>query len=563
MCTSDAGYDPTIPAQKCLVQIETWADDPANPENAGVPAGQLQHFYEASFLHELGHCVMIHALRWGVQIADLAKLFLHNKDGRAGAVVDWSPSSKPWEEHIVEAAAEMLKLASYEDDPVFGQRANWSLPQSNWSEFVKAIVWRWDHRYIAMNPRLWDYSLAPNPGETAAGSIVLMPTEAAADAMRCDANVWWGAAPLPPLAQYDLDLGLSGAKLAITGNSPPMFDGVRNDTDVPAPTNGEPATVGAYPTNLDAYRREVTAMFGIYKLSVFQRMVSDLHDDCYFSRQPTWGLESRGVTVLPLGEFDTVPPPDWAIAPDGNLGLINATYTLDKTKAEVLLMYGTFDWEGNVTNLDGLWTAHAGVPADQRTRLFNWLIGEPISPGDVTGRWDQYWQEGTTLPPGVTGIADLTSGPLPPVPLVPVPDVALDPGDQLVLGWVVAESAGAMIRPARAPNPSPPPPDYETVWENGILGHTNPPGSLAPGFGTYARRVRVPQDLAYPTFHPPGTMSTVVPGDGVVGLLTPRRKFVGSREEAPVTLSSGTMASGGGTTTTITVGEQDGGTVHP
>lgn len=566
MCTSDQGYDPVAPAQLCLVQIETWADDATDPQNAGIPAGQLQHFYEASFLHEMGHCAMIHALRWGVQVEDIARLFIHARDGRTGTLADWAPTDRPWEEHIVEGAAEMIKLASYMDFPVFGQRTHWSLPQSNWDAFVRLVAYRFTHTHSAMNPRLFSYPLAPpKPDYT---TFVDTGTEDQGLQTPVIANVYWDAAPLPSIDVEQVDVGLAAAWLATYGTSPPYFDGIAEPTDVPIPPPNEPPPFGQYPINLYAYRHVVSAVLGIWHLSDLIDLTTYLHD-----HDPTAvsggrfaELRSDGVALMPFGQAEIDAEyggsvPGFLTASDGGLGLLHVHWDIDTSKALAVLMEGSFDWVGDATDLGGVWNARARLPRDERTRPFNWQINSPtdLSDGGMLGYWDQFWQEGNELPPGVTTSANLNGGDsLPPVPIVPVPS-----GDDLVIGWVVQECASAWHRTQIDLYDSITGLTTERYWPTQLDGHVARPGVLAPGWGTFSRRVRSPVALPYPTFHAGGTVSTVVPGEPATGPLTTQRRLVGSVEASPVVLNVGAAAPITSSPGSLSVGEQDSGTVRP
>lgn len=137
MFTGIVGDDYTI-------NIGNWADDPTDKRLQGLPdpAADIQNFYQASVVHEIGHVVSYATFDPGdtgtdPRVADMCALFwrpIIGGDGRRyGTPEDYDASSLAWADEIREAVAEWFKLACSGSPTVFWNRTNWTIDVAQWA----------------------------------------------------------------------------------------------------------------------------------------------------------------------------------------------------------------------------------------------------------------------------------------------------------------------------------------------------------------------------------------------------------------------------------------------
>lgn len=125
MCTTPLGN------HNYQIQVEPWADDPANPNNAGLPDPyhDLHEFFIDTFIHETGHVVQDELLNTPAKIEAACECFVHKTDGRRGHAADYfgNETSKSWPEMITEAISEWFRLTFRQHAQVYWNRTNWHL----------------------------------------------------------------------------------------------------------------------------------------------------------------------------------------------------------------------------------------------------------------------------------------------------------------------------------------------------------------------------------------------------------------------------------------------------
>lgn len=134
----------------CTISIIDWADDAGAAGNQGLPnpRADLKTFYEASFVHELGHVVTYNTFDpdgadTDGRIATMCGYFwTANNDPpvrRYGTPDDWDAQDLSWADEIREGVAEMFKVAFYAGEPIFRNRTNWNIDADNWAGYLVLI----------------------------------------------------------------------------------------------------------------------------------------------------------------------------------------------------------------------------------------------------------------------------------------------------------------------------------------------------------------------------------------------------------------------------------------
>lgn len=133
-----------------LISVVKWADDPKAPGVQGLPdpAADVEDFYKASFIHELGHVAADSTFNPGgtdtdSRVGEVCALFWTAKVGgngrRYGTFADWDDSTLTWAQEIREAVAECFKLAFCPTPTVYQNRTIWNIDESNWAAFLGFI----------------------------------------------------------------------------------------------------------------------------------------------------------------------------------------------------------------------------------------------------------------------------------------------------------------------------------------------------------------------------------------------------------------------------------------
>lgn len=139
MCTSTVDGAATI-------EIREGADDPAAAINAWLPnpTRDLKKFFQECVIHELGHVFFFVHFNDEAAVATLAPMFNRAGTGgdsaRAGAVDQWNPLDKPWEDRIQEALAEFFKDVYLDPEQrVFDNRTHWQFNQARFGDWLTMI----------------------------------------------------------------------------------------------------------------------------------------------------------------------------------------------------------------------------------------------------------------------------------------------------------------------------------------------------------------------------------------------------------------------------------------
>lgn len=134
-----------------LVTVASWADDPSNPGNQGLPNPQqdIYEFYKQSFVHELGHVVIDSTFNPGgadtdPRVQTMCGLFwratVDSGTGRRfGTMSDWDASSLAWADEVREAVAECFKCGFYTGRLLFMNRTHWNIDAGSWAQFLSLI----------------------------------------------------------------------------------------------------------------------------------------------------------------------------------------------------------------------------------------------------------------------------------------------------------------------------------------------------------------------------------------------------------------------------------------
>lgn len=112
-------------------------------DTKGLDEYEGKDFFGETVIHELGHGLQFTYINTngtvgdGPDTATLVGLF-HDDLGRRGTVADWDPSSKLWEQRIIEAFAEFFKDVFF-DGRKFDDRTDWRVDEADflaWINFV-------------------------------------------------------------------------------------------------------------------------------------------------------------------------------------------------------------------------------------------------------------------------------------------------------------------------------------------------------------------------------------------------------------------------------------------
>lgn len=127
------------------ISIATWANDPDNSNNQGLPnpPEDIFDFFKQSFVHELGHVVHFTSITTDTERAQAASLFwTPTVDGgsgrRYGTLGDWSANT--WPNNMMEAIAETFKCTYYAGRLIFANRTEWRIDQSAWSALWSLLI---------------------------------------------------------------------------------------------------------------------------------------------------------------------------------------------------------------------------------------------------------------------------------------------------------------------------------------------------------------------------------------------------------------------------------------
>lgn len=135
----------TAGAGAFTITIASWADDPTNPDNLGLPnpSQDIYDFYKQSFVHELGHVVHFTLINTDALRQRAAGLFwitdvTGGSGRRSGVLADWS--SGVWPDNLMEAVAEVFKCTFYSGRMIFMNRTAWRIDENPFNDLVKLIA---------------------------------------------------------------------------------------------------------------------------------------------------------------------------------------------------------------------------------------------------------------------------------------------------------------------------------------------------------------------------------------------------------------------------------------
>jgi hypothetical protein len=143
-CAGHADYMCTqVDAGVSTIFIREGADDPTAAFNANV-RGRLQDWFRESFIHEFGHAFCFNFMATSdADKTTIASWFRRAGAGegfRAGALADWNPLDRPWEDRVQEALAEFFKdLYLPESARIYDQRTNWQMQRESFDAFMDMV----------------------------------------------------------------------------------------------------------------------------------------------------------------------------------------------------------------------------------------------------------------------------------------------------------------------------------------------------------------------------------------------------------------------------------------
>lgn len=127
------------------ISIATWADDPTNPNNLGLPnpAQDIYDFFKQSIVHELGHVVHFTLINSPLLQQQAASLFwtpdITGGPGRRyGSLPDWSATV--WVDNVMEGIAEVFKCVFYSQRLIFLDRTDWHIDQTPFNELIQLLT---------------------------------------------------------------------------------------------------------------------------------------------------------------------------------------------------------------------------------------------------------------------------------------------------------------------------------------------------------------------------------------------------------------------------------------